>query len=129
MKPATGSDSISDISEFVSTVDVHKVFEDGGLDQVRVQLSDAVDLVRADDGKEGHANHLRLRLLDDRHAAENLAVLGESPLNILQEVQVDLVNNLYVTGEEVLYQGNRPLFEGLGHHGVVGVAKGVDNDW
>lgn len=43
----------------------------------------------------------------------------------MEEEQVDVVNNLQVTGKKVTKEGNRPLFKGFLHDSVVGVAKGL----
>ena len=57
-------DTVSDITKLVLAVEVDKVFEDSSPDELRVELSDTVDLVRADDSKVGHADVLRLTFLD-----------------------------------------------------------------
>lgn len=86
VQPAARSDAVGDVGEFVLTVDLDEVLEDGGLDQIRMQLGDTIDLVRAYNGKEGHADHLGVRLLDDGDTGEHVAILGEGALDVLQEV-------------------------------------------
>lgn len=128
VEPATGCDAVGNIGELVWTVDLHEILENGGLDQIRVQLGDTVDLVRANDGEICHADHLGLRLLNDGHASEHIALLGEGALNELQELQVDVVDDLQVTRQQVLEKRNGPLLESLGQDGVVGVAEGLAHD-
>lgn len=65
VKPSTGSDSVGDIGKFVGTVNLNKILEDGRLDEIRVQLGNAIDLVGSNNGQEGHPHHLGLGLLDD----------------------------------------------------------------
>ena len=60
VQPSPRGDAVGDICEFVWTVDLDKVFENGRLDEVGVKLSDTVDLVTADNSQVGHANPLRL---------------------------------------------------------------------
>ena len=43
-------------------------------------------------------------------------------------MQVDLVDDLKVTREQVLDQWDRPLLKSFCHDSVVGVAKGIDNN-
>lgn len=123
VQPASRGDAVCDVGELVGAVDVDKVLEDCRLDEVRVQLGDTVDLVGADNGQEGHADHLGLRLFYDRDPAEDVTVVGEHLLDALEEEEVDVVDDLQVSGQQVLDQTDGPLLEGLGQDGVVGVAK------
>jgi hypothetical protein len=123
VQPAARRDAVGHVGKLVAAKDGDKVLEDGGLDEVRVQFRHAVDLVRADNGEERHAHHLALRLLDDGHAVEQVVVLGEFFLHHLEEKEVDVVDYLQVAREQVLEEPDGPLFERLGQHRVVGVAK------
>ena len=78
-----------------------------------MKLSNTIDLVRSNNGQEGHSNHLWLRFLDDRNSVEQLPFLGEFALNSLEEVQVDLVNDLQVSWKQVLEQWDRPFLKSL----------------
>lgn len=128
MQPAARGDAVGDVAELVWPVDGDEVLEDGGLDEVGVQFGDAIDLVRADDGDVSHADHLGLSLFDDGDAAEQVVVLGELALDVLQEGHVDLVDDLEVTGQQVLHQRDRPLLQCLGEDGVVCIAEGVGDE-
>lgn len=123
MEPAARSDTVGHIGELVGAINLDKVLEDGGLDEVRVQLSDTIDLVRSDNGEERHPNHLGLGLLNDGHTAKNVAVVGEGLLNLLKEEEVDVVDNLQVPWQKVLEQTDGPLLESLWKNSVVGVAE------
>ena len=46
-------------------------------------------------------------------------------MNNLEVTRVDLVDDLEVTGEEVLNHGYRPALQGLGQESVVGVGEGL----
>lgn len=94
VQPSARCDTVSDICELVGPVDLDEVLEDGSLDQVRVQLSYAVDLVRTDQSKVGHADHLGLRLFDDGDTSKQIAVAGKVALNELEEVQVYVIDYL-----------------------------------
>jgi hypothetical protein len=84
--------------------------------------------VAADNGEVCHADHLWLRLFNDRDPTKHLTVLGEVAFNVLQEVQVDVVDNLEVAGQEVLEERDGPLLQCFGQDGVVGVAESGLND-
>ena len=88
-----------------------------------MQLRDTIDLVRSNNRQESHAHHLRLRLLNDRHSTQDITVVGESLLDFLEEEQINVVDNLQVTGQEVLDQTNRPLLQSFRQNSVVGVAE------
>ena len=45
MQPSSWRDTVGYIGEFVRSVDLHKVLEDGRLDEIGVELSNTVDLV------------------------------------------------------------------------------------
>lgn len=59
----------------IGTLDLDKVGQEIALDEVRVELGDTIDLVRADDGEEGHADLLRVALLDQADLGELAAVV------------------------------------------------------
>ena len=100
-----------------------KVGEELRLDEVRVKLGDAVDLVRPDDGEVRHAHALGRALLDEAHAREARAVVGEPALHVLEEVEVDLVDELEVAREEPADELYRPLLQRLNHDGMVSVRE------
>lgn len=94
VEPPPGGDAVGDISELVRSIDLDKVLEDCCLDQIRVQLGYTIDLVRANYSQVRHAHHLGVRLFDDGHASKDIALLGETPLDELQEVIVDFIDDL-----------------------------------
>ena len=51
-----------------------KSLKNSGLDQVGVQFSNSIDLVRTNDSQVRHSDHLRLRFFDDRDATEHVAI-------------------------------------------------------
>jgi hypothetical protein len=59
-----------------------------------VQLSYTIDLVRTNQSKVCHADHLRLGFLDDRDAPQHVALFREVPLDELEELQIDFEDNL-----------------------------------
>jgi hypothetical protein len=123
VKPSTRSDSVCHVGELVRAINRDKVLEDGRLDEIRVQLGDSIDLVGPDKCQVGHAHHLGGGLFNDGNAAKEFTILGEHALDILQELQINVVDDLQVTREEVLHQWNRPFLERLGQDCVVGIAK------
>jgi hypothetical protein len=101
VQPSARCDTICDVCELVGSIDLDKVLEDGSLDQIRVQLGYTVDLMGANQGEEGHADHLGLRLFNDRDTSEKIAVTREVALNELEEVQVYVIHDL--TGLAISY--------------------------
>lgn len=97
-EPATRRDTVRDVREVIAAEELDKVGEQVGLDEVGVERSDTVDLVRADDGEVGHADRLREALLDERHAGEAAAVARELLLDVREEERVqiedDFCNNV-----------------------------------
>lgn len=123
VQPSSRRNAVGDIGKLVGPINGNKVLENGRLDEVGVQLGNTVDLVRTYNGQEGHADHLGLRLLNNRDAAQNVAVIREGLFHLLQEIQINVKNNLEVSGEQVLDQADGPLLKSLGEDSVVGVAK------
>ena len=123
MQPSSRSDAVGDIGEFVRTVDLDEVLEDGCLDQVGVQFCNAVDFVTANKSQVRHADHFRLRLLYDRNTSEHFTVLGEVTFDVLQELKVDVVDDLEMARKEMLHKWDRPLLQRLWQDCVVGVTE------
>ena len=123
MKPSSWSDSISNVNKFIRAKDSDKVLENCGLDEIRVELSYTVDLVRPNNCKECHPDALGLAFLNDRHLREQFTVSRELLLNTLQEEQVDVVDYLHVAWKQVLHEGDRPLLKSFRKNGVVGVTE------
>ena len=121
-------DTVGNIAKLVFAVEVDKVLQNGGPDELRMELSDTVDLVRANDSEIGHADILRLTLLDQRHFRQFLLIARELAFDGLEECPVDIVDNLEVPGKELLHERDGPSFQGLGQHSVVGEGKGLRDD-
>ena len=113
MQPAPGRNAVCHIGELVRAIYLHKVFENGGFDQVGVQLGHTIDLVRAHNSQKRHPHHLGLRFLDNRHPSKHVAIIGECLLNLLQEEEIDIVDDLEVPGKKLLDEANRPLLQSL----------------
>lgn len=83
--PATGSDAVGDIREKVATLELDKVAEDGGLEELAVEFGDTVDLEGADNGEVSHADVFGGPFLDDGHAAHAVHVVGPALGDLAQE--------------------------------------------
>lgn len=104
-------------------IHLHAVLED-----LRVDGSNAIDGMRADNAEVSHVDSLLAVLLDQRHAAQPVHVAGELFLDLLQEQEVDVVDDLHVPGQNVLQHGARPALERLRQHRVVCVgARALGN--
>lgn len=118
VQPTTRSDAISLVDELFFAVVLNKVFEDlgektrnnvsiktlyfanyhskreigsyCGLNEVRMQCSDTVNFMGANNGQVRHADLLGLSLLDNRHAVEQATVIRKLHLHLLQEELNDI---------------------------------------
>ena len=123
MQPTSWSDTVGNIGELVWTKDFDKVLENGGLDKIRMEFGNTIDLVGTNNGQVSHSDHLWLRLLNDRDTGEKLAIVGEFALHRLQEQHINLVDNLKMSWEEILEQGDGPFLQRFWENGMVGVAE------
>jgi len=121
-------DTVGDITKLVLAIEVDKIPQDRRPDKLRVELSDTVDLIRADNSKVGHADVLRLAFLDQRHSRQLLLIARELALDGLEESPVEVVDYLEVSGEELLHERDGPPFQSFGQHGMVGEGKGLRDD-
>jgi hypothetical protein len=113
-----GSDTVGDIGEKVPSLELDKVLEDSSLKKLTMQLRHTVDLERANNSKESHSDVFGITLLDNRHSLNTGSIVRPSLSNLSQELEVDLVNNLQVSREELFEQADFPFLEGLGEDSV-----------
>ena len=106
-----------------------EVLEERGLQEVGVECCHTVHGERTHDGEVRHADHLATAFFDEAHAGEASVVAGPLEGHLTQEACVDFVNDLEVTGEELFEEADGPLFKSFRHQGVVGVSKGLGNDF
>lgn len=125
-----------------------------GLDDVGVYLSDSVDCVRAHDAQVRHVDPLAPVFLNQGHRPQLVHVVGiqsgdplrgqsrlssgiasapsgETGARVSAYVQVDLVDlvdDLQVSGQELLQQVYRPALQSLRQDCVVGVGKGASGE-
>mmetsp|Transcript_41521 Transcript_41521/g.96930 ORF Transcript_41521/g.96930 Transcript_41521/m.96930 type:complete len:774 (+) Transcript_41521:686-3007(+) len=131
--PAAARDAVGDADELVvdalALIELDKVGEDVGLDNVGVDGSHTVDLEGANNGEVGHADHLVVALtLNDRQLAHHLPLVAHRLLYLVEPPPVDLEDDLHHAGKQRLHQRHGPLLEGLGEHRVVGVGKDFLHD-
>jgi hypothetical protein len=113
-----GSDTIGDIREKVPSLELDKVLEDSSLEKLTMQLGDTVDLEWTDNSKESHSDVFGVTLLNDRHSLDTGSIVRPSLSNLSEELEIDLVNNLQVSREELFEQADFPFFECLGKDSV-----------
>lgn len=63
------------------------------LEDVRVDLGDAIDSVGSDDTQVRHVDAFALVLFNERHAADTVVVAGEDSANILKSMTTQNVSN------------------------------------
>ena len=93
-----------------------------------MQCGDAVGAVAADDGEVGHADLLRVGFLDDAHLGQLVALHREEADRFLQEAAVDFIDDLQMSGKQLLEHREGPFFQCFRHQRVVGVAQRADGD-
>src|SRR5690606_38091937 len=98
-----------------------EVLEHHHAQQSGMQRGDAVDFAAAHDGEVAHAHRLLVLFTDDAHATNATFVAWEAGTHLLQIEVIDLVDDLQVPRQYTLEQPHRPLLEGLGHQGVIGI--------
>ena len=90
-----------------------------------MQLGNAVDTVRGDDGQIGHAH---LIIVNDAHTVNIVLVVMIRFAQQLAEAAVDLLHDHIDTRKQVAEDVLVPLFERLGHDGMVGIGEGIRHD-
>ena len=124
IQPSPVCDTVGDILELVRRIQIFFV-EYAVLDDLRVQLGNAVDTVRSHDAQ---GSHVDLVVLDNRHAGGLCTVAAVAFHQTGTVAVVDLHDDLEDTRHDLLDQIHVPLFQSLCHNGVVGVGKGVGDD-
>mmetsp|Transcript_15868 Transcript_15868/g.40296 ORF Transcript_15868/g.40296 Transcript_15868/m.40296 type:complete len:476 (+) Transcript_15868:1271-2698(+) len=117
-KPASRRDAVRLVLKLLR-VHLVEILEDGLLNQLRVDLRNAVHRVARDERQVSHADHLLVTLLYDGHAILASLVVAKLGAQLLQEAPVDVVDDLHVPRQQLLQQLHRPLLERLGEHRVV----------
>ena len=90
-----------------------------------MQLRNAVDGLAVGDA---HVGHVRLVISQDGHVADAVPLAREAVKQLLAQAAVELLHDRVDTRQGIAHHGLRPLLQGLGHDGVVGVGNRVDGD-
>jgi len=83
--------------------EIGKVLHHPGLQELGVELGDAVDPVAADDSEVCHAQPLVAVLGEDGHSTQTVGLAGEAVLDGDHEAAIDLVDDLYVARNQRLH--------------------------
>ena len=92
------------------------------LQDLAVKGADPVDGVAHGYAQVGHVHHA---VGDDCHVADPIPLAGEVVPQPGAQPTVDLLQDLIHPGQQLLHHVLRPLFQCLGHDGVVGVGHGL----
>ncbi len=125
--PTSGGDSVGLVVEPLGEHG-REFREQTLLHEIAVEGGDPVDRIAADDREVGHANGSHRALVDDGHTADAPVVAGETRPRVVEEAAVDFVNNLKMARKQMSHEIHRPLLQGLGQDGVVGVRHGLSGD-
>ena len=123
-EPATVRDAVRLVVEEARIVLI-EVMQRRRLQDVRMDLRDAVDTVAADDGEARHMNHI---ILDDGERMHLALVLRIALAHIDEPAAVDLVNDHIDARQKRLEHLDRPLLKGLRHDRVIRVRHRVLRD-
>ena len=123
-QPAARRDAVRLVVDAVR-VELVQVGKDRDLHQVGMKGGNAVDRMRADEGKIAHA-HATIAILVDQGDRADFGVAEIAQLaGFHQNLGVDRIDELHVAGQKPLEQRHGPAFQRLRQQGVVGVAEGV----
>ena len=123
-EPAAVRDAVRLVVEHARVVLV-EVVQCRGLEDVRVDLRDTVDAVRADNRQTGHVDHA---VLDDGELVDFLLVVRIAVAHIDEPAAVDLVDDHVDARQQRLEHVDWPLLECLRHDRVVRVGNRVLRD-
>ena len=124
IQPSPVCDTVGDVLELVRGVQIFFV-EYAVLDDLRVQLGNAVDAVRCHNAQ---GSHVDLVVLDNGHPCGSCAVAAVALHQTCAVAVVDLHDDLEDSRHDLFYQVYIPLFQCLSHYGVVGISEGVGDD-
>ena len=119
-QPAAAGNAVGHIAELLRHQPV-KLVEQVVLQDLTVQLGNAVDVVAAHHAQVCHAH---LALAQDLHLFDLGGGAAELFPHPCIPAAVDLLHDLVDTGQQLLEQGDIPLFQRLRHDGMVGIRKG-----
>ena len=120
-QPAARGDAVGDGHELLRH-DLIVVREGGALEDVAVELGDAVDRVGI---RDAHVGHVRLIVGEHGHVADAVPLAGEAVKQLLAQAAVELLHDGVDARQRLTHHVLRPLLQRLGHDGVVGVGDGV----
>ncbi len=121
-KPAAKADAVSNVDDLAG-VERGEIGEGRALHQIRVDLGYAVDPAGACDRQMRHPDAALAVLVDQRHSADQPAIVRASPSQAAQEPVVDPVDELHMARQQRLEIAQRPGLQGFGHQRVVGVGE------
>ena len=118
-QPAAVCNAVGHVLEGVGLEQV-VIVENAFLDDLAVQLGNAVDAVGGVGTDIGHAH---LIVTDEGHIVDLALIAGEGCFQLLAGAAVHLDHDLVDAGQGHLEDVHIPLLQSLGHDGVVGVGE------
>ena len=124
---AARGDAIGDIGELIrpqpGEVVQHLVAQ-----QLRVQLSNAVDFDAGDGGQVRHPNRALGVVTDDGHSAHPQLIARVGLAHLVEEVLVNAIDDFHMPRQQPLHEADRPDLQCLGQQGVAGVGEALAGD-
>ena len=116
-------DAVGHVAKFFRP-QLGEIAQHGLLQQLGVELGDAVDRVAADAGEMRHAHVAWPAFVDEREPRESRVVAGKSGAHFVEEAAVDLEDDLEMPRKQRAEEIDRPLLQRLGEQRVIRVGEG-----
>ena len=120
-------DAVGHVAKFFRP-QLGEIAQHGLLQQLGVELRDAVDRVAADAREVRHAHVARPAFIDEREPREPRVVAGKSGAHFVEEAAVDFEDDLEMPRKQRAEEIDRPLLQRLGEQRVIRVGEGRARD-
>ena len=115
-------DAVGHVAKF-SRPQLGEIAQHGLLQQLGVELRDAVDRVAADAREVRHAHVAWSAFVDEREPRESRVVAGKSGAHFVEEATIDLEDDLEMPRKQRAEEIDRPLLQRLGEQRVIRVGE------
>ena len=115
-------DAVGHVAKFFRP-QLGEIAQHGLLQQLGVELRDAVDRVAADAREMRHAHVAWPVFIDEREPREARVVAGKSGAHFVEEATVDLEDDLEMPRQQRAEEIDRPLLQRLGQQRVIRVGE------
>ena len=122
LEPPSRRDPVGLVVETLGK-DLGEIFDRCLAQKLGMDRRHAVGAVGSDDRHMGHADVLRLTLLNEAHASCAFGVMRMMRVNVVEKPAIDLEDDLELARNEEAHPIDRPTLQRLGKQSVVGVGE------